>query len=374
MKRRTIAPVGVVARLGAVAAVLAALVLPGAARAGTCPDLTVLEYGSVVYLGEPLPADAGISQTGPLGDGFVDEPTPDDVCQRERTDVTVARLSGIDPRVAVGIEGRTRTIFVLGNKCVGFEGAERWTCLREPLELDGRTYVATAYPSGPGRTSADLPLGEPIDGATVSGQPVEAVEIDGVDPSVAVGIADRPEQAYVALGTCLYERFERRPLFDDLRRCLEAPLWLTFDPPGAKPGERITARADRPVERPAEFLVWLAQSTVPADVVPDDLSGQVALGELQADDSGATLTFQVPDVEPGRYETFVTCSGCQPTPAGSVLVVEGGGDSNIVTIITILIGVAFLAALGAAFFVWRRGRAARSASGQGNGGGTDGIG
>jgi hypothetical protein len=365
LRRRTIAPVRLAAMVAA-AAVLAPLASPDGARAGTCPDLTILEYGTVVYLGEPIPAAAGIDQAGPLGEGFVDEPTEADVCRRERTDVTVARLEGIDPQVAVGVEGRPQSIFVLGNKCVGFEGPRRWTCLREPLELEGRTYVATAYPPGPG-PARELALGEPIAGATLSGAPADAVAIEGVDPSVAVGIADRPEEAYVALGACLYERFDRRRLFDDLRRCLEAPVWLVFDPPGARPGERITARADRPLERPEDFLVWLGPSTVAADILPDDLSGQVALGELRPGDHGASVSFEVPDLEPGRYETFVTCSGCEPTPSGSVLVVEGGGDSNIATIVTILIGVAFIGALGASFVVWRRGRAMRRAAGQDDG-------
>jgi hypothetical protein len=352
---------------------------PGDGRAGTCPDLTVLEASGGLYLGEPLPASAGIAQAGQLGDGVLDAPEGEDRCERRRTDVSVRALEGIDPAIAVGVDGRPGTIFVLGSKCSGFEGDARWTCLREPLELDGRTYVAVRYPDTPGE-ARELPLGEPIDGALVAGQPVAAVAIDGVDPGAAVGIAGSPEQAYVSLGTCLFEQFDRRPLYDDLRRCLEAPVWFVFDPAGAPPGDDVAASADRaPGAELAGATVSLARSTLPADVVPQQSQRVVV---FTIGDAGE-YTFTVPELEPGRYEAVLECDGCEAAggktvfPAGSFLVVEGSeasGGRSLTTIVTIVIGVAFLAALALSVYMWRRGRALRRASGPGEPGPGDGQG
>lgn len=368
------------ARLALVAgALVVAGAAPAAGNAGTCPDLTVLETGTGLYLAEPLPASAGIEQAGPLEDGVIDAPEGDDLCERRRSDVGVRALAGIDPVVAVGIEGRPETIFVLGSKCSGFEGDARWRCLREPLELDGRTYMATRYPDTPGE-ERPLPLGEPIDGAVVAGEPVDAVAITGVDPAAAVAIAGDPELAYVSVGTCLFEQFDRRPLFDDLRRCLEAPVWFVFDPAGAPPGDEATATADRgPGSALAGATVSLARSSVAADVVPQQSEGVVVFTLAEA----ADYTFTVPELEPGRYEAVLECDACETAagktvfPAGSFLVVEGSkasGGRSLTTIITILIGVAFLAALGLSVYMWRRGRALRRAAGAGEPGPGDGQG
>lgn len=369
-----------VARIALTAAAAAAVAVAAAdGTAGTCPDLTILETSSGLYLGEPLPASAGIEQAGTLEDGVLDAPEGDDLCKRRRTDVSVRALDGVDPAVAVGIDGRPETIFVLGSKCFGFEGAARWSCLREPLELGGRTYVATRYPDTPGEERA-LTLGEPIDGAVLAGEPVDAVAIDGVEEAAAVGIAGRPDTAYVAVGTCLYERFDRRPLYDDLRRCLEAPLWFVFDPAGAPSGDDVAAGADRPP--PTELsgaTVSLARSRVAADVVPQEAQRVVVF--TLAGDGTVEYPFTVPELEPGRYEAVVECDGCGPAagetvfPAGSFLVVEGSeaaGGPTLTTIVTIVIGVAFLSALALSVYMWRRGRALRRGAGRGEPGGQDG--
>lgn len=352
----------------AVAAALAGA--PDRGSAGTCPDLTVLETDRGIYLGEPLPAAAGIEQGDALGGGVIDAPEGNDRCERRRTDVDVNALAGIDPEVAVGVDGRPETIFVLGSKCSGFEGESRWTCLREPLTLDGRTYVATRYPEAGGE-ERPLPLGEPIDGAVIAGEPADAVTITGVDPAAAVGIAGSPDLAYVAVGTCLFEQFDRRPLYDDLRRCLEAPIWFVFDPAGAPPGDEATAVADRPVsDELAGATVSLARSTVPADVVPQEPQPVVVFTL----DGGAAAEhrFTVPELEPGRYEAVLDCDGCSTAagktvfPAGSFLVAqesEASGGRTLTTVITILIGVAFLAALALSVYMWRRGRTLRRAAG-----------
>jgi hypothetical protein len=84
------------------------------------------------------------------------------------------------------------------------------------------------------------------------------------------------------------------------------------------------------------------------------------------------FTFTVPELEAGRYEAVLECEDCSTasgeaaSPAGSFLVVKGSGASggrSLSTIITIVIGVAFLAALALSFYMYRRGRALRRAAG-----------
>ncbi len=341
------------------------------ARAQDCPDITLLELGAQVYRAEALPASSGIAQGAAIGKGVVDAPKADNLCERGQTDVTVVSLEGIEQEVAVGVEGDAATIYVLGSKCFGFEGDARWACLRQPLELDGETYVGTRYPEGPG-AARELPLGAPVAGGTIAGAPVDAVEIEGVDPSVAVGLAGKPDEAYVALGPCLYERFDRRPLFDDLRRCLEAPVWFLFEPPGAPPGDEATADADRTL-RPelVGATVALARSTVAADVIPRG-GTPVIVFTIDATSEGA-FPFTVPELDSGRYEAVVECDACGVSadgktsfPAGSFLVLEksgASGGSTLTTIITVVVGLAFVVALGLSIYMWRRGRAARRASG-----------
>lgn len=372
MRSRTIAAVlaGRLALVAFAAAAVTVAAAPESGHAGACPDLTVLEAEGGIYLGEPLPEAAGIEQAGSLGRGVIDAPAGDDRCERRRTDVAVRSLAGIDPAVAVGVDGRPETIFVLGSKCSGFEGAARWSCLREPLTLAGRTYVAARYPEVGGE-ARPLPLGAPIGGAAVAGEPVDAVAIAGVDRAAAVGVAGDPSLAYVAVGTCVFERFDRRPLYDDLRRCLEAPIWFVFDPAGAPPGDEVAANADRPADAAlAGATVSLSRSAVPADVVPAEAGRVVA---FTLDGAGRPdRAFAVPDLEPGRYVAVLECGACEAAegravfPAGSFLVVEdrqGSGGRTLVTVVATLIGVAFLAALALSFYRWRRGRALRRAAG-----------
>lgn len=342
--------------------VLAVLLAPGSAAAqDDCPRLTVLDYGPGIYRGEPLPQGTQVEQGAVLGEGVLDAPGADDPCERRRSDVTVVALEGIEPDVAVAIQGRPSELFILGSKCDGFEGDARLACLSEPLELAGRRYIATRYRDEPGPTTG-LELGEPIAGATIAGEPVEAVELDGIDPSVAVGLAGDPETAYVAIGVCVYERFDRRPLYDDLRRCLEAPFWLGFEPTFGAAGDGIAAEADRAV--PQDVVggtISLVRSAVAADVVPDDAVEQAVVATVSADTR--SFPFVVPEgLGQGRYEAVLTAPDGERTPAGSFLVLEEDGNGPLLTIVAIIVGLALVGAVVTGVFLWRRGRAAREAS------------
>ena len=150
--------------------------------------------------------------------------------------------------------------------------------------------------------------------------------IDGVDPSVAVGIEGHPNEAYLAPDVCPYERFSNTPAANDLARCLSAPVWLVFDPPGARVGTSITAYTDRPVAAPVTgSAIELVRSSIVADVVPQDRSGAVQVATVPAGPAGTKIEFDIPDVDEGIYEAVVTCNNCAASfgkttfPSGSLV-------------------------------------------------------
>jgi hypothetical protein len=298
----------------------------------------------------------------PLGDGELDRPTstePDDGrCLREREDVVVVSLTGIDPKVAIAIEGRPATIFVLGSPCAGYAPEERVRCLREPLDLRGIAYTGSSYPAGPAEsgTRGEVSLGEEIGEADLGGEAVTVRAIEGVDPAVAVGVDGRPSEAFLAPGVCPYERFQNEPALDDLARCLRAPIWLVFDPPGAQVGDEVVAHPDRPFgSEVAGAPVALIPLPAAGDALPDDLSGAVEVGSVAGSEG---VRFTVPDLPEGFYEAVVTVGG-EASPAGSILVVEEQEGSSSIRIISILLAVALVVAIGASVWMWRRTRRLR---------------
>jgi hypothetical protein len=349
-------------------AAFGALAAATPAWAQECPQASFLKYGRLIYASERLPASTPVATAGVLGPGEVDEPTADDVCRRRREDVTVVRLDAIDPAVAVGIQGRPGTIFVLGARCGGYRGADRIQCLLEPLELEGESYTASRYaePPAPGRA---LATGASLGEVQLAGQPATVVELEGVDPAVAVGVEGRANEAFLARGVCPYERFASNPAYDDLRRCITGPLWLVFDPLGGRSDDTIVGQADRAVAASLQGAeVSLARLGITADIVPRDLSTSTPIGTLAVDDQGAvTLQFTIPDLEPGIYEAVVTCAPCAPDhggrtqfPAGSIVVFQSGSSSA--RAVFIAVGVALIILVPAAMFLWLRGRRRRAAA------------
>ena len=269
--------VALVATAGAAVLVGAA----GPAGAAECPTQTFLAFEHVVYAAEPVPASVSLAPGAVLGEGTLDRPTGSDACQREQEDVRVVLAGGLDPGVAVAVEGRPGSVFVLGGRCSGYEGDERWTCILQPLRFQGVGYAGVRAPAD----APELPLGEALGDAELGGQGVAAVRIEGVDPAVAVAVEGRPREAFLAPDACPYERFGAETLSDDLRRCLAGPGWLVFDPPGARVGVEVVAYLDRALRPELEgAAVELVQLNALGDVVPRDRSGAVRIGTL----SGAT--------------------------------------------------------------------------------------
>ena len=72
--------------------------------------------------------------------------------------VQVLTAGSLEPGVAVLVQGRPRTLFVLGRRCDDHVEAAYWDCLLRPLVFEGRRYTGTGYPAGRARR------GSPSDG------------------------------------------------------------------------------------------------------------------------------------------------------------------------------------------------------------------
>jgi hypothetical protein len=330
-------------------------------KAATCPKQTFLSFGGYAYVAQELPASTAIKAGATLGNGSLDEPTSADGCKRRRESVSVRRAGGIESRVAVMAFG-FRNIFVLGSRCDGFEGVEHWSCLLEPVVFDGRRYTGVRYPltPGPQRTVAH---GRRLGRAESGGNAVAVARIRRVPASVAIAVAGRPNDAYVAAGVCPYESFENDRSRDDLRRCLESPVWFAFDPPGAVAGDRIVGVADRPLPPQLEgATVSLVRLAVATDSLPENRASSAPVGRVRA-----KLRLTVPDLRAGLYEAVVSCPGCAASyggqtlfPAGSFLVGEPPEGSSGVEAVSIGLAAGTLVLAVASVVVWRRGRRRRA--------------
>jgi len=346
-------------------AVVAAHASAGSATAASkCPTETFLSFDHLAYAATPLPAAAGIEAGARLGPGIVDEPSEPSGCKRLRKSLDVVRAAGIDPRVAVMVEARRGTLFVLGARCAGYEAAERWQCLLQPLAFGGRQYTGTSYPKRPG-PQGQVPLGMPLGEAELDGRLVTVLRIEGVPTSLAVGVKGRPSEAFLAPGVCPYEGFENTRAEDDLLRCLRSPVWFTFDPPGGRAGDPLTARSDRPlVGELVGGTISLVRLPRVADFVPSDRSSAVRVGAPRS-----AFRLVLPDIPAGLYEAVVSCPRCVSTdegktefPAGSILVTGKAKTSVGIRIVTYVLGVLVLASIVGAAVVFTRNRRRRQES------------
>jgi hypothetical protein len=359
--------------LVAVAAAAVAGLAAGQTAQGdsTCPTATFLSFGHVAYISKAIPPGVEIPAGPALGAGSVDQPASSDGCKRQRESVQVVAAGSVEPGVAVLVQGRLRTLFVLGRRCDNLVGQPYWDCLLQPLDFEGRRYTGTSYPTQPS-PRGKVPLAESLGRATLAGRKVTVTRIDGVDPSLAVGVSGRPSEAFLVASVCPYERFSNKPAFDDLLRCLRSPVWFTFDPPGGQAGEAVVARSDREVgSRVAGADVGLVRLPIAADLVPEDHAAPAPIGHV-----GNEVAFQVPDVPAGLYEAVVSCPGCVGAagvqslfPAGSILVAEKPKSSPGIRIASYALTGAVVLAAVLAIRVWlRRRRLGGESSSRGSGG------
>jgi hypothetical protein len=349
-----------VPRLALILAVaLAALLAPSPAFAEECPGAGLLLYDGAVYSELVLPAGRTVAPAESLGSGQLaflireGEPSCD---TRSRA---VSAIEGVRPDVAVAVADRP-SVFVLGARCAGFVGEDALDCVLAPLELDGRVYT------GARQTGNELSRGATIGDASLGGETVTAVALAGVDPDVALAVDGHPTEVFVAAGSCPYERPAATAADDDLARCIKAPIWFVFDlerPPAARVGERVTARADRPVEGVVEgATVSLAKLATPADVVPADLADAVEIGVVDVGADGAvTLPITAPDLPTGVYEAVLTCEQCADAfggqtmfAAGSLAILGDSGGGSGPRVIGIVLGALLIILAVGAVVAWRK--------------------
>jgi hypothetical protein len=277
----------------------------------------------------------------------------------------VQTAGSIEARVAVLVGGQPKTLFVIGHRCAGFAGPSYWDCLLRPLVFHGQQFTGTSYPSEPAPRKT-VPLGAAIGTAKYHGQTVTVRRIEGVDPLLAVGISGQPSEAFLSARTCPYSGFSNIPEDDDLLRCLQSPVWFTFDPPGIEAGGTVVARSDRPL-RPAVAgaSISLVELPVVADLVPAHHGRLVPVGRV-----AEQVSLRVPNVPAGLYEAVVSCPRCGSPPgaattlypAGSILVTAKPKTSLAIKIVSYALAVAFVAAAILAFRTWRRRKRLKSAA------------
>ena len=219
--------------------------------------------------------------------------------------------------------GRPGIVFVLGHRCEGLEATAYWDCLLDPLLLGGQQFTAAGYPTSPAPRRT-LALGAVIGKAQYHGRTVTVRRIEDVDPAVAVGISGQPSEAFLSPRSCPYSAFSNDAQYDDLLRCLQSPVWFTFDPPGTEAGSTVVARSDRALSSAvAGASISLVVLPVVADFVPASHGSLVSVGHV-----AEQVNLKMPNVSPGLYEAVVSCPRCKPNPdgggtlypAGSILV------------------------------------------------------
>jgi hypothetical protein len=339
-------------------ALLTALTLAAPAVAQDCPTQSFLLHDGFVYASETLPGEP-VAAGDPIGNGELDRPVSENGCERERAEVSILRAGEVDPTVAVAVEGAPGLLFVLGARCSGYEGDARRSCLLEPLRLDGRSYTGARYPQGARPRARRRAREGGARGEHGECRPPRGRRPDGRRRGGRAARGGIPGRRGLSV-----ERFARAEADDDLRKCLEAPFWLVFDPLGARVGDEIVARSDRALpEAAAGATVSLVRLESNADALPPDLSGTIPIGTVVVDDSArTTLRFAVPDVEQGLYEAVVSCEACAEAfggrttfPAGSVIVFEGSSGSSGPRILFFAVGAAFVIALVTSVVLWRKG-------------------
>ncbi len=340
-----------------------------ASAASSCPTQTYLRFNHLAYAAKRIPSTVQLAPGSRVGSGIIDEPASANGCKRAEKSVQVLTAGSTDPRVAVLTSERPRAIFVIGHRCSGFAGQSYWDCLLRPLVFHGQQFTGTSYPSEPAPRKT-LPLGAAIGTGRYQDQTVTVRRLQGVDPSVAVGISGQPSAAFLSPRTCPYSGFSNIAEFDDLLRCLRSPVWFTFDPPGAQAGDTVIARGDRPL-RPAVAGATLSLVRLPvvADLVPAHHGPLVAVGHV-----GEAMSLRMPDVASGLYEAVVSCPRCAPRggattlyPAGSILLTGKQKTSLAIKIISYALTAALIAAAILSFRTWRRRRRLRDAASTGSG-------
>jgi hypothetical protein len=328
-----------------------------ASAASGCPTQTFLSYDHLAYEARAVPSTVEIPAGSTLGSGTTDEPTNGNGCRRVQHSVSVQSAGSIQPQVAVMARGRPGKLFVIGHRCDGFSGSAYWNCLLHPLVFEGKRFTATSYPLASRR---HLPLGPSLGTARYEAHTVTVRTIQGVAPSLAVGISRQASTAFLSASTCPYSGFSNNPQYDNLLRCLRSPVWYTFDPPGNQAGQTVVGRSDRSLVPAVQGAsISLVRLPVLADYVPSNHGRLVGVGQVSDQ-----VSIKIPTVPTGVYETVVSCPRCGRDgvaglyPAGSILVTGKPKSDPIIKVISYVLAALVVVAAIFAIRTYRRRRAA----------------
>jgi hypothetical protein len=354
----------------ALALTLALADCSGAVAASSCPDQTFLSYGHLAYAAIAIPESVEVPAGAAIGRGQVDEPTNSTGCRRKQLSVAIESAGSIDPRIAVHVAGRPRQLFVLGHRCDPLTGPGYWDCLLRPLTFAGRHYTASGYPLTPAPRGT-LALGPAIGTTRYHGARVTVRRLVGVPPALAVGLSGEPSTAFLSPAACPYSGFANTAQDDNLLRCLQSPVWFTFDPLGTTAGGNVVARSDRPVRGAvAGARIGLVRLSVADDLVPAHHGVPIPVGHV-----ASLVRIRIPRIAAGLYEAVVSCPRCAPQPgagtgaglypAGSILVTATSKTSPGIRVVSYLLAAAFIVAAILAARTWLRRRRMRAAGGGG---------
>ena len=116
-----------------------ALISTGTAGTQERRDTALTLFQWAVHGGAGSAKDGSSRSAGAiLGSGRLAFLSEENGCE-PRT-VTVVALADIARDLAVAVDGRPDSVFILGARCAGYEGEERARCILEPLAYDGSPY------------------------------------------------------------------------------------------------------------------------------------------------------------------------------------------------------------------------------------------
>jgi hypothetical protein len=116
-------------------------------------------------------------------------------CESPSTTADAVALKGIDPAVAVALDGSPGVVYVLAGRCAGYSESDFLSCLRTPLDLGGRSFYAT-------RPVDELQRGAAAATGSLGGRSVDVLRLQGIPSTAAVAVAGRADEIFLAPDVC----------------------------------------------------------------------------------------------------------------------------------------------------------------------------
>jgi hypothetical protein len=161
---------------------------PASRSAGGTSCTALVRFRGLPYVGTTL-RDVTLQRGRGLGQ--VTAPG----CESPSTTAGAVALGGIDPAVAVALDDAPGVVYVLAGRCVGYSGGNVVSCLQTPLDLGGRHFYAT-------QPVDELQRGAAAGTGSLRGRSVDVLRLQGIAPTVAVAVAGRAGEIFLAPDVC----------------------------------------------------------------------------------------------------------------------------------------------------------------------------